>query len=92
MDVAPTPPGLPILPLLARYDEVRRGRIDHALRVTVSQSRRGYVYPRGTSRRRDRDPALPRMGERLRLQRGYDISGFPRQARVVAHGAQASTA
>src|SRR4051794_29355694 len=27
--------GLPILPLLARYDEVRRGRIDHALRVTV---------------------------------------------------------
>ena len=27
--------GLPILPLLARHGEVKRGRIDHALRVTV---------------------------------------------------------
>ena len=30
------------------------------------------------------DPALPRMGERLRLKAGVDISGLPRQARVVA--------
>ena len=37
--------GLPILPLLARHGEVKRGRIDHALRVTVRRSRRAYVYP-----------------------------------------------
>src|SRR5688572_17005780 len=30
--------GLPILPLLARYPGVRRGRIAHALRMTVSES------------------------------------------------------
>ena len=29
------------------------------------------------------DPDLPAMGQRLRLKRGYDISRFPRQARIV---------
>src|SRR4051812_26362249 len=37
--------GLPIFPGLARYDEARRGVIDHALRFTVERSRRAYVYP-----------------------------------------------
>jgi hypothetical protein len=76
--------GLPILPLLARYDEVRRGRIDHALRVTVQRSRRAYVYPARHFASSDDDPALPRMGERLRLKAGVDISGLPRQGRIVA--------
>jgi hypothetical protein len=76
--------GLPILPLLARYPEVRRGRIRHALRVTVSRSRRAYVYPARHFASDDTDPSLPRMGERLRLKASVDISRFPRQARRVA--------
>jgi len=76
--------GLPILPLLARYDEVRRGRIDHALRVTVSRSRRAYVHPARHFASDDTDPSLPRMGERLRLKASVGVSRFPRQARVVA--------
>jgi hypothetical protein len=76
--------GLPILPGLARYDEVRRGRIDHALRVTVSRSRREYVWPARHFASDDEDPSLPRMGERLRLKASVDISGLPRQARRVA--------
>lgn len=76
--------GLPILPLLARYQEVRRGRIDHALRMTVRRSRRAYVYPARHFASSDSDPSLPRMGERLRLKRSVDLSGFPPQARVVA--------
>jgi hypothetical protein len=75
--------GLPILPLLARYDEVRRGRIEHALRVTVQRSRRAYVYPARHFASSDGDPSLPRMGERLRLRASVDISAFPRQARIV---------
>jgi hypothetical protein len=75
--------GLPILPLLARYDEVRRGRIDHALRVTVQRTRRAYVYPARHFASSDTDPSLPRMGERLRLRASVDISRFPRQARIV---------
>ena len=37
--------GLPILPGLARYDEVRRGAIDHALRFTAPRTRSAFVYP-----------------------------------------------
>jgi hypothetical protein len=75
--------GLPILPGLARYEEVRRGRIQHALRFTVSQSRRAFEWPARhfASDLTDRD--LPAMGQRLRLKRGFRISGFPRQARIV---------
>ena len=44
--------GLPILPGLARYDEVKRGVIDHALRFTVERTRRAYVYPGAPLRKR----------------------------------------
>jgi hypothetical protein len=75
--------GLPILPGLARYDEVKRGRIDHALRFTVERSRRAYIWPARHYASDDPDPDLPAMGQRLRLKRGYRIGGFPKQARVV---------
>lgn len=75
--------GLPILPGLARYDEVRRGRIDHALRITVPRTRRAFVYPARHHASSSNDPSLPAMGQRLRLRRGFDVAGFPRQARVV---------
>jgi hypothetical protein len=75
--------GLPILPGLARYDEVKRGRIDHALRVTAPRTRRAYVHPARHFASDSNDPSLPAMGQRLRLKRGYAIGGFPRQARVV---------
>jgi hypothetical protein len=71
--------GLPILPLLARP-----GKIDHALRVTVSRSRRAFVWPARHFASDDEDPSLPRMGERLRLKASVDISGLPPQARRVA--------
>jgi hypothetical protein len=75
--------GLPILPLLARYDEVRRGAIRHALRITVPRSRSAFVFPARHEAGDGDDPALPRMGERLRLKASVRISGFPRQARIV---------
>jgi hypothetical protein len=80
--------GLPILPLLARYQEVRRGRITHALRMTVSQSRSAFVFPARHFASSDDDPALPRMGERLRLKASVNLSGLPRQARIVARAMQ----
>jgi hypothetical protein len=75
--------GLPILPGLARYDEVARGRIDHALRFTAQRTRRAYVYPARHFASDENDPSLPPMGLRLRLRASYPIGGFPRQARVV---------
>ncbi len=75
--------GLPIFPGLARYDEVARGVIDHALRFTVQHTRRAYVYPARHYASSSDDPSLPPMGLRVRLKASVDISGFPKQARVV---------
>ncbi|HVA30674.1 MAG TPA: hypothetical protein VMU58_05355 [Gaiellaceae bacterium] len=75
--------GLPIFPGLARYDEVARGTIDHALRFTVARTRRAYVYPARHDASSSDDPSLPPMGTRVRLKAGVDISRYPKQARIV---------
>jgi hypothetical protein len=75
--------GLPILPGLARYDEIKRGVIDHALRFTVQRTRRAYVFPARHYASSSDDASLPPMGLRLRLKASFDVSGFPRQARIV---------
>jgi hypothetical protein len=75
--------GLPILPGLARYDEVKRGKIDHALRITVPSTRRAYIYPARHQAGDTNDPDLPAMGQRVRLRPSFDVSKYPRQSRVV---------
>ena len=75
--------GLPIFPGLARYDEVKRGVIDHALRFTVQRTRRAYVFPARHYASDSNDASLPPMGLRLRLKASFDMSGYPRQARIV---------
>jgi hypothetical protein len=75
--------GLPIFPGLARYDEVKRGVIDHALRFTVQHTRRAYVFPARHFASNSTDPNLPPMGLRVRLKAGFDVTGYPRQARIV---------
>jgi hypothetical protein len=75
--------GLPIFPGLARWTEARHGAIRHALRFTASRTRRAFVYPARHFASDDTDPNLPAMGQRLRLKRSFDVSRFPRQARVV---------
>ena len=76
--------GLPILPGLARYDEVAAGVIDHALRFTVRRTRRAYIYPARHHASSLTNRNLPAMGERLRLKARVNISTFPPQARVIA--------
>jgi hypothetical protein len=75
--------GLPILPGLVRYDEVARGEIAHALRFTVSRSRRAYVHPARHFAGHTHDPLDPPMGMRVRLRADYDVSGFSREVQVI---------
>jgi hypothetical protein len=75
--------GLPIFPGLARYDEVSRGAVDHALRFTAPHTRHAYVYPARHDASDSDDPGLPPMGLRVRLKASVDVSAFPPQARVV---------
>ena len=75
--------GLPILPGLARYDEVASGAIHHALRFTVAETQRGYILPATHFASSSTDPTLPPMGLRLRLNPGYDLSRFHGEALVI---------
>jgi hypothetical protein len=80
--------GLPILPGLARYGEVAKGSIDHALRFTARRTRRAYVYPARHFASNDSDPALPPMGLRIRLKGSTSLAGLGPQARIVARALQ----
>jgi hypothetical protein len=80
--------GLPIFPAIIRYDEIQRGVIEHAMRVTVRRTRKSYVAPATHFASRDNSPNLPRMGERIRLRRDFDISKFSTAAKVVLKGLQ----
>ena len=78
--------GLPIFPAIIRYDELRAGVIDHAMRVTVRNTRRAYVYPATHFASRKTDENLPRMGERLRLKADYDTSRFSPAVQAILNG------
>ena len=73
--------GLPILPGLARYDEIAAGEIQHALRFTAEDTA-GYIWP---ARHQTSDPqrGIPPMGARFRLKADYDISGFPPEMQIL---------
>jgi hypothetical protein len=77
--------GLAILPGLVRYDEARRGRISHALRVTV-RGTSGHVWPASHSAG-SRSGALP-LGARLRLKASTDLSRYPSYIRAIFRAMQ----
>jgi hypothetical protein len=75
--------GLPILPGLVRFDEVEAGAIRHALRFTVSRTRRAYLYPARHWASSDTSSLRPPMGMRVRLKAGFPIQGYPARVQVI---------
>lgn len=75
--------GLPLLPAVVRYDELKRGRIDHALRFTVRKSRNAFVAPATHYASRLKEANLPRMGERFRLRQDFDVARFSPEVRII---------
>jgi hypothetical protein len=75
--------GLPILPGLARYEEVASGAIHHALRFTLSKTRNEHIWPA----RHDAPTGGatdPPMGQRFRLKASYQIpANFSPQTQVI---------
>ena len=79
--------GLPILPGLVRWDEVKAGSIDHAIRFTVSCTTDAYVWP-ARHEAGVHDPDCPPMGARFRLKANFDLDGFSARARTVLRAMQ----
>jgi hypothetical protein len=78
--------GLPVFPAVVRYDECARGLVDHAMRFTVRKTRRAYVLPATHWASSSHDSAYPRMGERFRLKKDFDASGFPPHVQAILRG------
>ncbi len=78
--------GLPVFPAVVRYDELKRGKVEHALRATFQRTRKGYVYPATHFASNKKDPNLPRMGERFRLRKDFDTSGFTPEMKTILEG------
>jgi len=75
--------GLPILPGLLRYDEVKAGRVDHAIRFTVPATRRAYMWPARHQAGSTSSTAYPPMGARFRLKKSFSLAGYRGDTRVV---------
>lgn len=75
--------GLPILPGLLRWDEVVRGKVDHAIRFTVSRTHRSYLWPARHQAGATNDLAYPPMGARFRLRGDFDLRAYSPNARVI---------
>ncbi len=74
--------GLPVMPGLVRYDEVKAGEIRHAIRFTMNNTQQAYILPAthaaGTTSTSD-----PPMGLRLRLKAGVTVSKPSAESTVV---------
>jgi uncharacterized protein (TIGR03437 family) len=75
--------GLPILPGLARYEEVLAGEIRHALRFTAPHTRAAYVWPARHLASDLTGSQDPPMGQRFRLRASFDISRFSPVNQVI---------
>lgn len=76
--------GLPIFPGLVRYEEViLKKEINHAIRMTVAQSQKAFIFPARHYASNSTDVNRPPMGLRFRLKASYDISTFSPSIQVI---------
>ena len=75
--------GLPIFAGLVRLDEVKAGRVDHAIRVTAQQTDTSFIWPARHQAGAANNHNLPPMGARFRLKASYDISHFRADTQTI---------
>jgi Putative Ig domain len=84
--------GLPIFPGLVRYDEVAAGAINHAIRMTVAQTKSdahgGLFVAPATHAAGNSSTTSNIMGMRLRLKASFDIAGFSAANQVILKAMQ----
>lgn len=75
--------GLPVLPGLLRWPEVRDGTVDHAVRFTTDVTSSHHLWPARHDAGSRRSLDFPPMGARFRLDASFDESGYSEEARTV---------
>jgi hypothetical protein len=66
--------GLPILPGLLQFEEVKARNIDHAIRFTTDVTDKRFVWPARHQAGSVNDQRYPPMGSRFRLKASYPIA------------------
>ncbi len=80
--------GLPILPGLLRWKEVRAGQVNHAIRFTTDVTARAHLWPARHDAGSKGITNYPPMGARFRLKASYDASKLGARAQVVVAAMQ----
>lgn len=80
--------GLPIFPLLIRYDEVQKalsgdGFFHHAIRFTTEPTKKEYIWPARHYASDETNSKYPAMGQRFRLKANFDISAYSPRIQVI---------
>ena len=75
--------GLPVFPGLLRYDEIAAGEIRHAIRFTVPQTQKAFVWPARHYASSLTGTQYPPMGARFRLRASFDISGYSATNQII---------
>ena len=75
--------GLPILPGLLRWKEVRDGEVDHAIRFTTDVTSTWHLWPARHDAGSRSSHDYPPMGAWFRLRSDYDARALGARARVV---------
>ncbi|WP_309648150.1 hypothetical protein [Nocardioides sp.] len=75
--------GLPILPGLLRWNEVRDDEIDHAIRFTTDITSKHHLWPARHDAGSRSSLAYPPMGARFRLRPGWSAAGLSSYAQRV---------
>ena len=75
--------GLPILPGLLRWNEVKAGLVGHAIRFTTDVTSRHHLWPARHDAGSTDSWAYPPMGARFRMRASFDATGYSPQARAV---------
>ena len=82
--------GLPMLPLLVRYDDVQTGQINHAVRFTAGITRRAYVWPGRHYASSNTQANRPPLGQRFRLKALVNVEAMSisAEAKVIFRALQ----
>jgi hypothetical protein len=75
--------GLPILPGLLRWNEVKAGHVDHAIRFTTPVTSEHFLWPARHEAGATTSWKYPPMGARFRLRASYHPKGMGKYAMAV---------
>ena len=77
--------GLPIFPGLVRYDEILNGKINHAIRFTLTNANVAPYYISPARHKVNSSGGIYSLpfGAKMRLKKSLDISGYPAHIQVI---------